>query len=195
MNAAVDYTYSPVEIATAVQTQLQALVLEDVDDPKNPGNPLKAFERVEIFDVMNLNEAFRRMIISEQRVCVIVIMAQEFETEIDEQKIVITRKQPISILISDQRIGDATKGLLGDPEDVTIPGAIKLAKAATPAVIGKLLPAADGKSKVISTPTNSDTLYLRDDEQKNLPGRSAVLLEINCIGGTLEADIGPGSSL
>jgi hypothetical protein len=196
MTPAADYMYSSAEIAAAVKAQMDALML-DAEDPKGPGNLLKAFERVELFDVQDLTDAFRIALISEQRVCVIVVLAQQFTPQIEEQKIVISRLQPIGLIISDRLLGDRVKALFGDPLDATVPGSFALAQLAMTALTGKLLPSdlGTGKTKVISTPANVDSIFLKDEDKQELPGRSAVMLEINCIGGTVEARIGPGSSL
>jgi hypothetical protein len=205
MTPAIDTTYSKAQIAAALMAQLQALPLtkDNPDDPSTPlpildpktNAPLLAFGRVDLFDVESLTDAFRQLIISERRVCIIVMLTEQLTTEIQEQKILITRKQPVALLISDRRLGDRQKALWGDPADPTIPGAFALEKLTRPAVTGQLLDSANGKQKVICLPTMADSIFLKDEDKKELPGRAAVMLELECSGGTLTARIGPGSSL
>jgi len=195
MNSAIDTTYSKAEIAAAFQAQLAALTLE-VNDPVT-GQPLPAFNRIELFDVESLTDAFRLLIISEQRVCIILMLDEQLTTQIEEQKLLVTRMQPIALLISDRRLGDRVKALFGDAADPTVPGAFALEKIARPAVTGKLLESDPntGKTKVISVPAAMNSIFLKDEDKQELPGRAAVMLELHCSGGTLIARIGPGSSL
>jgi hypothetical protein len=185
--------YGKAAIAEAIREQLDALTL-DVNDPST-GNPLPAFERIELFDVESLTDAFRLLIISEQRVCIILMLDEQLTTEIQEQKVVTTRMQPVALLISDRRLGDRVKALWGDPADNTIPGAFALEELVLPAVTGQILNSADGKAKVISIPAAINSIFLKDEDKQELPGRAAVMLELHCNGGTLQARIGPGANL
>jgi hypothetical protein len=205
MNPAIDTSYSKSAIAAALQAVLAELPLTR-EDPANPGtfipvldpktnDPLNAFERVELFDVESLTDAFRLLIISEQRVCVILMLDEQLTTEIQEQKILVTRMQPVALLISDRRLGDRVKALWGDPADLTVPGAFALEKLTRPAVTGQLLNSANGRQKCISIPANCQSIFLKDEDKQELPGRAAVMLELHTSGGTLTARIGPGSSL
>jgi hypothetical protein len=208
MNSATDTMYSNAEIAAALQAQLAALLLtvEDpenpgqllaIGDPQNPGTALKAFDRIELFDVESLTDAFRLLIISEQRVCVIIMLDEQLTTQISEQKILTTRMVPIALLISDRNLGDRVKALWGDPLDPTVQGAFALEKLARAAVVGQLLDSdsARGKTKVISLAASVNSIFLKDEDKKELPGRAAVMLELNVSGGTLTARIGPGANL
>lgn len=174
-------------IIAELTTQLAAVKLADDTTP--------AFQRIERFDVESLTEAFRLLLISEQRVCVIVALDEQYESVLENRKLLVKRLQPIVLLISDRVLGDRDKALWGDPEDASNPGAYALAALALPAVTGQLLAAAPGLGAVVSAPASASPIFLQDDDQQNLPGRAAVALELHCRGGTLTAPLQAGSNL
>lgn len=175
-------------ILNAVKARIAALTLA-ID-----GAPA-AFERVELFDVESLTDAFRLLIISEQRVAVIISLDEQFEQVDDGNKIVVTRMLPVAIVCSDRRLGDRVKALFGDPEDTTVPGAFALAELALPEVTGQIVDGDGTIANVVATPGAKNSIFLKDEDQQDLPGRAAVMLEIHCRGGSLEARIGPGANL
>jgi hypothetical protein len=154
-----------------------------------------AFERIERFDVESMTEAFKLLLVSERRVCLIVVLDEAFEPMAESGKLVITREQPISLLISDRVLGDRVQALWGDPDKVSFPGAFALAELALPAVTGQLLVGNNGKDGAICEPVTLSPLFLQDQDRKDLPGRGAVMLELRVTGGTLQARTGPGANL
>jgi hypothetical protein len=104
---------------------------------------------------------------------------------------------PVALLISDRNLGDRVKALWGDPLDPTVQGAFALEKMARAAVVGQLLDSDSvrGKTKVISLASHVNSIFLKDEDKQELPGRAAVMLELNCSGGTLTARTGPGANL
>lgn len=181
MNAATGHFVSTGAIATALQTQLQLVKLAD--------NATAAFQRVELFDCENLVEAFQTLLVSEQRIAIIVPLGGHWQEESSQRKLLARRIQPVAILISDRVIGTRTQALYGGPNN---PGAYALAALAVPLVSGQLLANPNG---VISVPTHESVIVLKKDEKQNLPGRAAVALELECKGGWLEAPLGAGPTL
>ncbi len=171
----------------ALIEQLEALMLEDDTTP--------AFQQIERFDVESLTEAFRLLLVSKQRICVIVALDEQFNPELESGKLVISRMIPIVLLISDRVLKSRKMALWGDPANANAPGAFALSEIALPAVTGQLIDAEVGAAGIISQPTVCQSIFLKDDEQKDHPGRAAVSLELHCTGGTLEAAVGPGPNL
>lgn len=180
--------YSQAEIVDALETILRALTLADNETP--------AFQEVKRFDVESLTEAFELLLMSEQRVCIVVVLDETFEPELDgDHKLLVKRLLPIALLISDRRLGDRVKALWGEAEDPTVPGAFALAEIALPAVTGRLLENTEAKDGVVVQPFDIQSIFLRDTDKQDLPGRAAVKLELHCKGGTLEANLGVGPTL
>ena len=141
---------------------------------------------MEVFDNESLGEAFQRLLISEQRVCLVVALDEQFRTENRGQVLISTRMLPVALLISDRMIGDRVAALYGN---ATTPGAYGLVEAALPVVTGMLLAPPNG---VTSEPAGTTVLIVKNEKEKqNLPGRAAVALELHCHGGNLQAQLGP----
>ncbi len=194
VNSATDSSVSRLAIAQAIAIQLQGLTL-NVPDPNNPGYNLPAFQNVQKFDIESLTDAFRYLIMSEQRVCVILFLDQQFTQKLSQGNLFITRMQPVALIISDRRLGDRVKALWGDPDDNTVPGAFALEEVVRPAVTGQLITGSQGLSNVVSAPAHVTSLFLKDDDRQELPGRAAVMLELHITGGVLQATLGPGPNL
>ena len=181
MNAATGHFSSTAAIVLAIKTQLTAVKLAD--------NTTAAFQRVEMFDDENLGEAFQTLLMSEQRIAVIVPLTARWETESGQRKLVTRRVQPVAILISDRVLGNRTLALYGGASN---PGAFVMCARTVPAVSGQLIPNPAG---VISKPVNESVMTLKKEDKQNLPGRAVVVLEVDCQGGWLEAALGAGPTL
>jgi hypothetical protein len=148
----------------------------------------KAFDRVEVFDSEQLVEAFRYLLVTEQKVCVIVPMDERFSVFVEKRKLIVNRELPIALLISDRVLGSRKTALLGD---VNTPGALNLVELVLPAVTGMLLPNTVGPpalSGVILEPSSSSVMSVKDMES-DLPSRVCVGLELHARGGYLQADM------
>lgn len=160
--------------------------LVGIEFPDEPG--VKAFDRVELFDSEDLTAAFQFLLITEQRVCVIVPLEAKFEQVFPERgaasrKLTSKREVPVVVLCSDRVLGDRRAALYGSD---TEHGAYALAELALPVCVGLLLPNPNG---VVGEAVNYSVLTVKDSEQ-GLPSRVAVAVEVNCRGGWLEADLG-----
>lgn len=148
--------------------------------------PTPAFARVALFDSENLVAAFQQLLISEQRICLVVVLDEQFKTENRGQVLISTRELPVTLLISDRQLGDRVAALYGN---AATPGAYGLMELALPVVTGMLLAPPNG---VTSEPIRNSVLIVKNEKDKqNLPGRSAVALELHCRGGNLQAPLGP----
>ena len=166
----------------AIVARVTALTLPS-DPPVDP--PVTAFQRVGLFDSERLTEAFKYLLVSEQRVCVVVPLHEEFSSVANHLKLISTRMLPVMILCSDRVLGDRTAALWGSDTEI---GAQALMELVLPEVTGVLLPA---PNKVLCEPV-SDSILVVMDTEKALPGRVAVGLEVKCTGGSIEATLGKG---
>lgn len=166
--------YSVPEILAALIALLQAVELEE-DVP--------AFESVKRFDIENVDQAFKELMESKQRVCFVIPDLENFEPAVNAGKLMVTRRLPIALLISDRVMGDRQAALFGSDDT---PGAYALAEGALEAVTGLIL---DNPGGVKCLPLTMGALSI-EDIQKKLPGRAVVELDVECTGGTLTASLG-----
>lgn len=180
--------------ATTNRTPTAALVqqlLANVTALKLADGVTPAFGQTRLFDQESLVEAFKWLALADQRVCVIVPGDEHFEEKAGHgTKLVITRMVPVLLLISDRVLGDRVTALYGNPAaQPPVLGAYGLHELVLPVVTGQLVTA---PAKAVSVPISSSLFVVKDKQQTNLPGRSAIALEVQVRGGVLEANIGPG---
>lgn len=167
------------DVVGAIVAIVAGLVV--VDKPEE-----KVFERVELFDSENLVEAFRYLLVTEQRVAVVVPLDEEFESVINGLKLVMKRRLPVAVLVSDRVLGDRKAAIWGNDDT---PGAMGLAEKVLPAVTGLLLPNPMG---VVAEPRRVSILSI---QEKELPMRVTVAVEFECRGGWMEAELAKGQVL
>jgi hypothetical protein len=168
------------------KTALDALVtilrgLEWEPSPDRPAQP--AFKRVELFDDLDLPEAFKRLLISESRIALVIYSSDTFENQRSDRQMIIRRKQELYVVFTDRVMGKRIDALLGADNN---PGLLVLRDLVLPAITGLLVPQPAG---IICAPTRGSLLQVEDTDRK-LPGRLAYLLEIELQGGWLKADVG-----
>lgn len=169
-------------VALALQAQLQAVLLSDGKTP--------AFQRVELFDSESLLDAFALLTISEQRMALVVPLNEHWETELKTPKLLTRRTQVFGVIMSDRVLGRRYDALYGNAQT---PGAFGLQALALPKLAGQLIANPGG---VVVTPKEVTVLILKNEKEKqNLPGRAAVVLEVDCQGGWMETILGKGPTL
>jgi hypothetical protein len=184
MIAATSHRRATSEIVNALQTAVKAVKI-----PATQAAPAAAaFGNVELFDSENLVEVFQYLLITAQRVCVIVPLDEKFDCITEQRLLRVKRALPVALLISDRVLGNRKAALYGDD---STPGAFGLAELVLPAVTGLLLPNPNG---VISEPQNTSIMSLNDTAKK-LPNRITVVLELQCRGGWIEAPLAKGNVL
>ena len=153
------------------------------------GSPMPAFQKVKLFDLAQLADAFSELLMSEQRVCLLVPDAEKFESALQgSTRLLIKRTLPVALLISDRVMGDRQAALHGAAGTGSLPavaGAFPLQEIALAAVTGQLLPNPRG---VVCRPVTATVLDV-SDAKKKMPGRACVELDVDCAGGTLDAPI------
>lgn len=179
MTAATNNRRSVPEILAALKTQIEGLQWDGA----------AAFGSVKLFDVASLETAFKELLESQQRVCFLVPDDEVFETKLRGRYLMLTRRLPVALLISDRVLGNRQKALYGD--GTTTPGSFALAELILAAVTGQLL---DNPAGVVCVPKTSAVLQLENSTTK-LPGRSCVELDLECTGGTLETALSIGPNL
>jgi len=143
---------------------------------------VKAFDRVELFDLMDLEEAFQQLIMNQNRVALIIYDRERFDEERTGAQMIIRRTHELSIVFTDRVIGNRQQALLGGPDN---PGLLVLKDLVLPAVTGAILTNPKGQA---GSPISGEPMLITKD--KKMPGRLAYLLEVEAQGGWLKADLG-----
>ena len=183
------------EILAALSAALVAAQWTPVDN--QPAIPV--FQSVKLFDLANLATAFQELTVADQRVCFIIADSEHFADKFSnagdqgvQRQMLFTRRLPVALLMSDRVIGDRTTALYGGMNGtVKILGAEGMKEIALTAVTGQLIANPNG---IVCRPTSSAAVDVKDMRTK-LPGRACVELDLECTGGTVAADLGPGRNL
>lgn len=148
----------------------------------------QAFERVEIFGLVDLEAATKKLVLNQSRFCVLVYAGDEFSTEQRGQDLHVRSTHSVVCLITDQFIPDATEAQMGN---ATTPGVHELQRLVLGAVTGNLLPNPRG---AFCRPIRSTPLVLALDGS-SMPGRSALELDLEIVGGEIKSRTGIGPIL
>lgn len=140
------------------------------------GVPEAAFGEVAKFDSTDLAAAFRTLLMSGQRVAVVVYAGGQWEDASSQTQVVARRTLDVSVLVSDRVHGDRQAAIFGSG---TTPGALALKDLAVTTLTGRLLDNPDG---VNCQPDTEDLLTIESTE-KQQPGRVAALVEFFVVGG------------
>src|ERR1051326_4725103 len=94
------------------------------------GSAGPAFSRVELFDDLDLVAAFKKLIITESRICLLIHSGDAFEAQRADRQLVIHHKSEIFIVFTDRVMKKRTEALLGSD---TNPGLLVLRNLVLPA--------------------------------------------------------------
>lgn len=157
------------EIMAALEAKLTAL---QWTPPSGPAEP--AFQEVRRFDSTALVEAFGELIVSRQRVALIVYAGERWDDAgSGPGQVAVHRVTQFSVLVSDRFQGKRQTAAWGAGNH---PGAIPLKDSVLAALAGPLLPDPEG---VDCLPISSDLLDLEDLKNKQ-PGRVVCVLDLDC---------------
>lgn len=142
-----------------------------------------AFARVELFDDLDLAEAFKRLILVESRIALVIYSDEPFVIERNGRQLIVHRQHKLWIVFTDRVVGKRLEALLGGSDN---PGLLVLRDLVLPTVVGVIV---DTPQKVSCTPIDGSLLRVEDTDRKS-PGRLAYVLEVQLDGGYLTADLG-----
>lgn len=144
-----------------------------------------AFDRVELFDLVELEQLMGRLVLNQSRFCVFIYAGEDFTTERRGIDLHVRRKLDVACLIGDRVLKDRVEAFLGN---ATTPGAYELNRLVVGAITGNLL---DNPQGAFCVPVHSESLVIQSDAGK-MPGRAAIELDLEIIGGEVKSTIGPG---
>ena len=177
--ATVNHLRATKDALDAIVTKLKALQW----DPAGADPPENAFQRVELFDDLDLVEAFKRLLITESRIALVIFSDEPFTTEKNGRQLIIHRQHKLWIVFTDRVVGKRMDALLGGAGN---PGLLVLRDLILPSIVGLTL---STPQKIYCTPIDGALLRVEDVDRKS-PGRLAYSLEVQLDGGYLIADTG-----
>ncbi len=158
------------EIIDALVAKLQALQWTPGSGPAEP-----AFQAVKRFDSTDLAAAFAELLVSQQRVALVVHTGDRFDDAgTGAGQVAVRRVTEVSLVLSDRVLGKRQAAIWGT---ATNPGCLPLKDLALTAVGGPLI-AAPGA--VDCVPVHAERLTVEDLKSKQ-PGREACLLDLECV--------------
>lgn len=169
------------QILDEIVTRLQALTWTP-----DGGDPEDAFGLVSRFAVTDLEEAFADLLTTEQRVALVVCTGRDWQIMEEGPKTSMRRTTQVSVVVSDRILGDEQAAWSGS---ATTPGAWGLADLVPGAICGRLL---DAPQAVDLLPVGEQDVSIDREVETNLPGRAAVIIEFQAIGGWLHNTTAPG---
>lgn len=167
-------------LLAALKTRIEAL-----DHPTLSG--AKLFERVDFHENRNLGDALRDLVITKQRVCLIVPQGEAFETSRDGSSVKILRQFAFDLLIADRAW---TKGghdaVFGGASNI---GVMKMAALTRDWLLAE--PQLGLDRFVALAPTDSAMITLADEKVKDVPGRECWVLAWETPAGETTYSVNP----
>jgi hypothetical protein len=160
-------------ILEAVKTSLANLTITIGD--KTP----KAFGTVEIFDLADWEVAIQKLVISSDRVALVLWGGDSYENNRQITVLSTRRTSKVEILITDYRIDDGVAGQLGD---ATQPGSVGLLDAVLAELTGVIIDEGAGKDAVTLMPAGTERLTITDADQQESPGRNIISVTFDAVG-------------
>ena len=121
-----------------------------------------AFQRVELFDITNLELAVKSLLAFEKRLCIIVHDSESFENFIEGSRLTSRQSRRVLLIIGDQVIGDRQVALLGD---ANTPGILKLKDLVLNGLFGAL------STHIYAEPLSGEVMQIIGDGDDPMPGR------------------------
>lgn len=172
------------QILDEIVTRLQALTWTPAGG--DPEDAEAAFGLVSRFSVTDLEQAFANLLTAEPRVALVVCTGRDWQVMEEGPKTSMRRTTQVSVVVSDRILGNEQAAWSGE---ATTPGAWGLADLVPGAICGRLLAAPQA---VDLLPVGEQDVSIDREVETNLPGRAAVILEFQAIGGWLHTATAPG---
>ncbi|MBN8245881.1 MAG: hypothetical protein J0L84_00395 [Verrucomicrobia bacterium] len=141
------------------------------------------FNRVELFDIADLNQAARKLVMNQDRICVVIYAGQQFLSEVSGKELHLRTEHSVVCLIADRCLKDRLEAQIGGPNN---PGVHELQRLVVGAVSGVLL---EPPFAVLCIPQGSDPVVIAD-EGGAMPGRAALELDLIVRGGEVQVPAG-----
>ncbi len=160
-------TTPTVEVLNALQAHLSAV--------QYAGSP--AFDQVELYDLADLAQAIKDLLLVKNRICLVVLDSESWEPERKGQQLICRQAREVTLLVADRHWASSRVALLGN---VQTAGVLGLKDALLPELTGLIT------AKVFAQPGLGELMKVSDGKQHRIAWRQPFTL----IGGSLAADIG-----
>jgi hypothetical protein len=138
-----------------------------------------AFERVEIFDLADWEDALRRLASNQQRTAIVIWAGEDWEHNRETVTLSSRRSQSFELMLSERRLDAPVAALTGDDRS---PGVVGLKDRVVAAFTGVLLPGDDEVETIYTTVQNVQRGVLSADDKKKDPGRQVLILSLQAEG-------------
>lgn len=155
-------------------------------------NGQNAFARVDIFDLTDWAAAVRRLVFNDNRAALVIYGGDNFERTMGTSILTVDRTTRLDVLLTDRVLGDDVKAMTGDG---VRPGTFGLLDQVLPALTGQILEAEEGmENSVYLVPTGVERVFVTDDDKKDWPGRSVLLVSFEASAPWLQVGVGGQSN-
>lgn len=167
-------------ILAALVAKLQAVKLDDAGDAL-------LFERVELFDLSDYQDAMRRLAITQNRIALVIWSGDDYATEKQETVSLTQRTLNVDVFVTVKRLDNAVAALTGDDHD---PGVLDLRDKVIGACYGVVLDGSDTEEAIYATPQSVERGILNADDKKENPGRQILILNLQLAGEWIVTAVG-----
>jgi hypothetical protein len=148
---------NPKSVIELLESKLTALQL-----PESFGSEVKAFEKVKVFDLQDVQKAFEELFLYGNRIAILAVDVVRHQNEISGRNLNVTRTMDAIVLFTDRRYADRVLALMGDDQK---PGILLLEKLLVDELTGEL------SNGAVVLPGTGELVALQDDKRKDLTGR------------------------
>lgn len=182
MDAATNHLRDTKTILDAILERLREVTLSDEEDAL-------AFERVELFDLADWEDALRRLAANQQRSAIVIWAGEDWEHQRETTALTSNRTQSFELMISERRLDAPVAALTGDDRS---PGVVGLKDRVTAAITGILLEESEegAQDAVYLTVQTIQRGVLSTDDKKKDPGRQVLILSVQSAGEWLQTAVG-----
>jgi hypothetical protein len=160
-------------VILAVRDALRALSLSLA------GKSVKAFGRVEVFDLADWENAIASLVAAEDRVCFVIWIGDTFENQREISVLTTRRTTRVELLLSDFNVADPVASQLGDNHQ---PGVAGLSDAVLAGLTGVLMDEATGLDALALLPVALERITITDQDKQDIPGRHVISLTFDAVG-------------
>lgn len=178
MSVEFNLTRSTAAVLDAIQAALTALQLANTP----------AFQKVVQFEIDDFEQALRDLVITEDRVAMVVWTGEAYELERGISILTVKRMPTFEVIFADFALSSPLAAKHGDESQ---PGVLGLLDVVLPALTGVILDesTADAEDAVYLVPAGLERLIITREDQEKLPGRQVLVLSLTGSGQSLQVGV------
>lgn len=175
---------SPATLLSELKTAITAAVVPA--GLTDAGDPIFEAEAVGIFEMDDFGEALERLLLTQDRVCVIVLESMPLPATVEGNEAAIRQQATLSLMFADRNWSNRAEAILGGAEN---PGVLGLISGVVESACGTLasgwtvLPGDEPGRLILLTGAEGDDHY----------SRAVFRQPIGALGGVLRVGLGRGT--